>query len=266
MTKNTYIVAALLYTLFSYGQQITFHKNVNYKASTLHQSLNKKRDSLILESKNQQIHIIDIFNKNFSKSIVINSNKAKVDLKFLPIGNFVIQAKIDKKWIIMYLEKSEAIKITASDQKEQNIDYKVSDFKDIETKDKSDGITTSVQNVHDLEEKGLASNITPENTKTNNSSHYYWVVSESNSGFGSSKSMRLEYKDDIAKLISKNKLELKSNVGKNNKLIIYEIYNTSKFMPKQLRNPVYYKTDKSNFFNVIPIYASTNMETSSYNP
>jgi hypothetical protein len=76
--------------------------------------------------------------------------------------------------------------------------------------------------------------------------------------------MRLEYKDDIAKLISKHKLELKSNVGKNNKLIIYEVYNTSKFMPKQLRNPIYYKTEASTFFNVVPIYVSRDEDVSDF--
>ena len=229
MTKNTYILAALLCSSLSYGQQITFHKNVNYRASALLQSLNKDRDSLILECKIKQILKVDIFNEVFSESIDVYSNKTKINLRTLPVGNFVIQAKIDKKWITMYLEKNEDVKIVFSNQKLQDIG-------DI-------GLTPI-----------LVSN---KNIKKENSL-YYWVVSESNSNFGSNKSMRLEYKDDIAKLISKNKLELKSGVGKNNKLIIYEVYNTSKFMPKQLRNPVYYKTEESDFFNVVPIYTSDN--------
>lgn len=86
---------------------------------------------------------------------------------------------------------------------------------------------------------------------------YYWVVTESNSNFGSRKSMRLEHKNDIDKLISKNKLELQSKVGKDNTLIVYAIYNKSKFMNKQFRNPEYYQSkEKSNFFNSEPFYIS----------
>ncbi|MBR9846467.1 MAG: hypothetical protein GYB35_10380 [Algicola sp.] len=70
--------------------------------------------------------------------------------------------------------------------------------------------------------------------------------------------MRLEYKDDIYKLISKNKLELKSNIGKANKLIIYEVYNKSEFMDKQFRNPAYYTTEEaSKFLNTDPLYVSS---------
>jgi len=70
--------------------------------------------------------------------------------------------------------------------------------------------------------------------------------------------MRLEYKEDIDKLISKNKLELKSNVGKANTLIIYEIYNKSEFMEQQFRNSAYYKSaEASEFINTEPLYASS---------
>jgi len=93
---------------------------------------------------------------------------------------------------------------------------------------------------------------------------YYWVVSESNSNFGSTKSMKLEYKEDVAKLISKNKLELKSDIGKDNKLHIYSIYDKSKFMNKQFRNPEYYKSaENSKFFNSEPYYTSNKKETNS---
>lgn len=70
--------------------------------------------------------------------------------------------------------------------------------------------------------------------------------------------MRLEYKEDVEKLISKNKLELKSNVGKANSLIIYEIYNKSEFMEQQFRNSAYYKSaEASKFINTEPLYASS---------
>ncbi|WP_456439616.1 hypothetical protein [Psychroserpens sp.] len=278
MTKNTYILAFLLCSILSYGQQVTFHENTNYRANVLHQSLDEDGKHLLLESKTEQITKVDIFNNDFSEIIDVYSNNTKIDINILPLGNFVIQARIGQKRIIMYLEKSNDVKIAASNQKEvelninnlpsQQISNKISKEKNEDVK-----IASSDQKVENTVNKGvkpstignvvIADNekhayvVSESNkiTKKNNSS-FYWVVSESNSGFGSSKSMRLEYKEDVAKLISKVKLELKSNVGKNNILLVYEVYNRSKFMTKQLRNSVYYKTEKSNFFNVVPIYAS----------
>ena len=229
MNKRLPILLLMISSFFMQGQQITFQKNVNYKASALQQNLNKDRDSLILESKTEQILYVDIFNKDFSKSINVHNNKTKIDLKTLPAGNFVIQARFDKKMIIMSLDKNENVTIASSELLEKNIDHN-----GLAAKDKSNKIVQK------------------------NSSSYYWVVSESNSNFGSSKTMRLEYKGDLDKLITKIKLELNSDVGKNNKLLVYEIYNRSKFMTKQLRNPGYYKSEASELFNVVPFYNSLN--------
>ncbi|WP_033961087.1 hypothetical protein [Psychroserpens jangbogonensis] len=281
MIKNTYFVAFLLCTILSYGQQITFHKNVNHRASLLEQSLNTDRDSLILESKSKQIQKVEIFNKDYSERIDVYSNKTKIDLKTLPEGNFVIQAKLGEKWIVMYLEKNEDLKMTSSNQKKQDLNYGglaskhkpheilFSDQKEQElnyegltSKRKSYEIASSDQNELDIGFEGLTSKHTSNKIAKQNNSAYYWVVSESNSSFGSSKSMRLEYKRDLAKLILKNKLELKSNIGKNNKLLVYEIYNRSQFMTKQTKNPKYYELKKSELFNVVPIYASVGTEES----
>jgi hypothetical protein len=135
----------------------------------------------------------------------------------------------------MYLQKHEDVKIASSDQ------------------------TGKVINTNNLASMRKANLI----EKTENPL-YYWVVSESNSNFGSNKSMKLEYKEDVAKLISKNKLELKSDIGKANKLLVYSVYNKSKFMNKQFRNPDYYKSaENSKFFNTEPFYTSDKKEADS---
>lgn len=231
MPKTSYILAAMLCFVFSYGQDIIFHENVNYRAGTLHQSLDENETNLLLESESEKILQVDIFNNDYSKSIDVYSNKAKIDLTTLPLGNFVIQAKLNEKWIIMYLEKNRDVQIASSEQKAKAIDDKG---------------PPPVPNSEIITKKG--------------DPRFYWVVSESNSSFGSNKSMRLEYKEDVAKLISKTKLELKSKNGKNNKLLVYEIYNRSKFMTEQLRNQEYYKTRNSKIFNVVPVYASLSEE------
>ena len=256
MTKYTYLVAAMLYSILSYGQQITFYKNINYRASLLEQNLNEGRDSLVLKSTGDPIQKVEIFNKNFSKSYDVANHKTKIDLKTLPLGSFVIQARMGEKWIVMSIKKNEEPKIALSGKKEANKEKDI-DYNSVAFEHKSHNISSIDQKAKEIDYKGInPPNLKPDDNLKKKSSIYCWVVSESNSSFGSNKSMRLEYKEDIAKLISKNKLELKSSVGKNNKLLIYEIYNTTKFMPNQLKNPVYYKSEKSEFFNVVPVYAS----------
>lgn len=261
MIKNTYFVAILLCTILSYGQQITFHENTNYRATVLLQSLDDDAKNLLLESKTEEITKIDIFNDDFSEIMDVYSNKAQIDLNTLPIGHFVIQARVGQKRIIMYLEKNEDAKLASSNQDVEIIDKNALTSKQASQtisreKNKDAQVGSSSQKDLELNKKALASQQILKKPDNNKNAAFYWVVSESNSGFGSSKSMRLEYKDDVDKLISKVKLELKSSVGKNNKLLIYEIYNRSKFMSKQLRNSGYYQSETSEFFNVVPIYTS----------
>lgn len=247
MPKITYILAlTMLYSILSYGQEITFHKNVNYRANTLEQSLNKDGNILFLESKTEQIKKVEIFNEDYSESIAVNDNETTIDLKTLPNGNFVIQAKVENQWIIMYLEKNEDTKIASSIEMNKNEDATImSSFqKEKITKDR---VLPTIPNTPKIDK-----------LKTHDNPIFYWVVHESNSSFGSSKTMRLEYKEDVDKLIIKNKLELKSSVGKKNKLIIYEVYDKSAFMNKQFRNPTYYKSaEASKFLNAEPLYASS---------
>jgi hypothetical protein len=225
MNKKLYIsiLILILTTLFAYGQQLLFQKNVNPSAIELLHNLNKEGDSLVLVSKTNPILQVDIFNTDFSEYFNVHSNNTKIDLKTLPIGDYIVQAIVGKKLIVMYLEKRKNVKISISFKEEKTI--------------ASEGESIKI---------GEKENIL-----------YYWVVSESNSNFGSTKTMKLEYKENVDKLISKNKLELKSEIGKNNKLLVYAIYNKSQFMTKQLRNSKYYKlVYDSKVFNVEPFYAS----------
>lgn len=226
MIKKHFTLVLTIFTLFTYGQNIEFQPNINYKAQILEQSLNEDGDSLLLKSNTEDITQVDIFNDNFSTSIDVNGNKTDIDLNDLPKGNFIIQARVEKKRIIMYLEKREDINMTASSLKATD--------KTIKEKAKK--------------------------IKHKKRARYYWIVYERNSGMGSSKSMKLIHKDELSHLIDKNKLELKSETGKNNNLLIYAVYNKNKFMNKQFRNPEYFKSAKTcKSFNSKPIYTTENI-------
>jgi len=229
MFKSFCLLACTLFTVLSWGQNVIFEPNVNYDARELKQNLNKNRDSLILESETI-ISQVDILNNNFLKTIDFNKNRAKIDITALPVGNYIIQARLGKKRIVMYLEKGDPI-------------------------NPFDDILPSISEEEERAERG-PSLMELLNKKSVEKKVLYWVVSESKGSFGSSKTMSLEYEDKVFNLINKNKLELKSKVAKKNTLIVYEVYNLSKFMARQYRNRNYYESKNSEFFNVTPLYSS----------
>ncbi|WP_299227333.1 hypothetical protein [uncultured Psychroserpens sp.] len=237
MFKHFCLQLFMLFTVSLFGQEITFQKNTSYAARKLKliQKLNASGDSLILESEKKQIRQVDILNDTYLESIDVNSNAGKINLKKLPLGNYVVQANLGRHWIVMYLEKKEPINASLTETKVN------------ESKDEN-----VIKNAVILEDNPNEVRF-KENT-------LYWVVYESNSPFSSNKTMGLKYFDEIQDLISKIKLELKSEVGQYNKLFVYEIYNRKKFMKRQLRNRKYYKSKKSKFFNVSPIYTSEEKE------
>lgn len=233
MSKYFYFLSFFLITTLCCGQNISFEANINHKAKSLKQGLNKNGDSLILESTKKPIQQVDIFNDDILESYDVNAHKTKIDLNVLPAGNFIVQARVGKKRIIMSLEKKDGVNIAM-----------------IRLKEKMEN--EHVDSLISIPNRKLKKKIKLKNPI------YYWVVYESNSNFGARKSMKLVYKNELPELIEKNKFETQSKVAQNNSLRIYAIYDKNKFMKKQFRNPKYYKSvKKSKIFNTVPYYDST---------
>lgn len=233
MINKYFTLAFTFFALATYGQQIDFQPNVNYKAQFLEQNIDEKQNYLVLESKAEDIRQVDIFNEDYSESINVNSNKTNIDLNTLPTGNYIIQARVNKKRIVMYLEKTQTMEVVTSEERYEE---------------------KTVNNIRLNQKK--------EKARTEKASSYYWVVIERNSGMGSGKTMKLVHQNELKNLIKKNKLELQTKNGKDNKLLVYELYNKNKFMNKQFRNPEYFKsTETSKHFNTTPIYASKHIDS-----
>ena len=95
------------------------------------------------------------------------------------------------------------------------------------------------------------------------SNKYYWVVLEISNGNSSSKTKKLVRGDLINGLISQNKAEIKTAIGRNNKLTIWEVYDTKKFMKEQLLNRNFVTSETSSkCFNPIPYYTTSKSLTS----
>lgn len=218
------------------GPNIIFEPNINPKAKSLRQGLNKSRDTLKLLSTKLPITQIDIFNKDYLESFDVNSNKTEIALDLLPAGTFLVQARVGRKRIIMSLTKKEGLDLATLRKKEAlALDDDKEDLQEDTTKQKK-----------------------RKKPKKKRKAKYFWVVYESNSNMGSRKSMKLLYKDEVLNLIQKNKYELESGVANDNVLTVYAIYNKNKFMNKQYRNPKFYKTiKKPKLFNPVPFYNSS---------
>ena len=241
---NTKILTSLFMclTIFVYGQNIRLQHNINYEARQLKQNLNQLGDSLLLESINT-IRQVDIFNKDYSETFNVEGNKTEIDLKKLPIGNFIIKVRMGRKHIVMYLEKTDDKKLKALNKNARN-NIMITANEDLNFKTNNASLVKAVDNI-------------PAKLK----SSYYWVVYECNSNFGSSKTMKLVDKRKVEKLIVRNKLERKSKNGKHNKLYVYEVFNVSEFMDKQSKNPQFYmSSNDSSLFNIMPFYDTLNQE------
>ncbi|WP_179020921.1 hypothetical protein [Winogradskyella forsetii] len=231
--------------MFSYGQDIIFEKNDNRAARALEHNLNKNKDSLIFKSE-KIITQVDIFNDHYMSSVEVNNNESKIDIANLPSGRFIVQARLGRKRIIMYLVKEQSLV--------QNLD--ITDINmntGSEIASAEDGNKNIVKSSKKVKAKSTK--------KSERLPESYWVVYEKNTHSGSSKTMSIANEDEVARMISRNQLELSTEIAKDNTLLVYEIYNTGKFMRKQLRKPGYFKSSKSRFFNVVPYYKSQNLNT-----
>ena len=236
MIKSYYLLLLLkLSTIFSFGQQITFEKNISYASQKLNfiQKLNKTGDSLILETDSEKIKQVDILNDDYLETINLDSTKGKINLKNLAIGNYVIQARIGKHWIVMYMEKTENIETNPKQI--------------LAIKDEDPDVTIPLPKLNS-DETIFKNNI------------LYWVVYETNSSFSSGKIMSFKNVNEVQVLINKIELELKSDIGKYNKLSVYEIYDKPNFIRKQFNNQTYYKSKESELFNVLPIFNSDDLK------
>lgn len=246
--KNAY---TLLFFLFSFtltfGQNITLLKNYNPKAQELKHNLNKTKDSLILGCE-KTIVKVDIFNEDYEKTILVENINTIIPLEDLPIGKFIVEASLNNKIITMNLIKYNNYKVpTSSDRKEVASGKEMMLDETLNTIKKSPNM--SVEYIFTL---GKTKKSIDKKKK------FYWTITKTSNEIGSSKIMKLANQDSVDRMILKNKSERNSPLGKENELIVWEVYNTSKFMKHQTNNPDYVYTASSEIFNTTPYYSTEN--------
>lgn len=248
MAIKLYTLLMLVSTLIGYGQNVTLLKNFNPKVKELKHNLNDSRDSLslICESK---IVKVDIFNEDYEESFEVEDFRSLIPLQDLPTGKFVVDVQLVDKIVEMHIIKHHNL--------EQDNDNTLNKNDIIEDNDMILGEESNVvKNSPEISVEFLLSG-SKRKKSVNKKQKFYWIVLEVCNGSNSYKSMRLVNESVAEKMISKNKLESKTNYGKLNKLTVWEIYDSSKFMQKQVADPNYIYSTSSDFFNVAPYYTST---------
>jgi len=98
--------------------------------------------------------------------------------------------------------------------------------------------------------------ITAKNVQ-NNSGHKvveaYWVEYQANNPQSSSKLRRLADEALVDKMISKINLDKRTKAGKHNELIIWEVYNTTKFLKYKMKNKNNLSSEAA-CFNAVPFF------------
>lgn len=246
MMKAIYSILILLITLTIEGQNINLIKNTHPKARELKHTLNTTRDSLILDSE-KTILQVEIFNEDYENLSAVEDNGVRISLKDLPVGKFVVEAKLTDRIIVMDL-----IKYSNTNNLALNKDEDVGGI-GMMLDEQLNLVKTAPNNSIEF----ILTRHKP-NRKTAKEKKYYWTVMRVNNGMTTNKTMRLADQKTVDEMILKHKLELKTSIGRRNELLILEIYDKSKFIESQVANPNYINSYTSEYFNVTPYYSSQN--------
>ncbi|MFP4846968.1 hypothetical protein [Winogradskyella sp. PE311] len=234
MNKGVTILL-LFFAICTYGQKSTLIQNIDYRAKGLNHSLNKTGDSLILES-DETIFKVQIFNSQFDKEFLVSNHKIKIPLHNIPVGRFVTEVKLPGKLVLITLIRHQPFINAYFDHANVNTTPKQATV--------VEQVVSLTQNKGNTEQINL-----PKRTV-----RFYWIVNHINKGHSSSKIMRLGEREIVERMIEQNKIDLKTKAGRRNKLTIWEVYDTSKFMRFKMRNSDYANAQNVDFFNTTPFY------------
>ena len=224
-----YFISLLLFLFFCYGyaQRIKLEPNVNPNASELKHWLNNSGDSLFLKS-DYKIYSVEFINPTADYKKLYNTydNEVKLPLDDIPFGRLVISVKLNKKYIVFNVVKTEEVK--------KNY-IPITDLLNKKTLNSDTLITSSPT----FKRKPL---------------RMYWAIHSVDKNLGTYSTSELIDEKRKDYLIRKNKADLKSYTGSDNRLVIWEVYDVEQFMTyKRISNGFLVR---SVGFNPEPIYIS----------
>ena len=251
MIKKIWTLLFLFSVAISLGQDIILQKNTHPKTKELKHNLNQTRDTLIMGCESS-IFKVEIFNEDYEKIIIVENIEAHIPLNDLPAGRFVVEAQLSNKIVVMHLVRRDNL----DDAPNSNLTLIEKELADAQNMGMVGEKNTQGNASHHSIEFLLSGRKSKQVSNTNQK--YYWTLAIVNTGDTSSRTMHLANQKTVDKMISKHKLEIKTFNARNNELIIWEVYDKTKFLEQQFSNPDYINSSVSNFFDVSPYYTLQN--------
>jgi hypothetical protein len=195
---------------------------------------------------------VEIFNEDYEKIIIVENIVAHIPLNDLPSGRFVVEVQLSNKIVVMHLVRRDNM----DDAPNSNLTLGEKELAEANTMDLT-GDQNIKSNVSHHRIEFLLSGRKPKPVSNKNQKSY-WTLAIVNTGDTSSRTMQLANQKTADKMISKHKLEIKTFNARRNELIIWEVFDKTKFLEQQFANPDYINSSVSNFFDVSPYYTLKN--------
>ncbi|WP_299101854.1 hypothetical protein [uncultured Winogradskyella sp.] len=241
----------LLLTSFVYGQKSTLFQNKNSRALELKHELNKTNDSLILKC-DRTIFEVVFFNDDFERVVRVRKKEAKIAITDLPVGQYIIETLLRDKLIVLTLVRNEEFKLPKQDiianvVKQEEKKPTPSQLLNRETiTKKSDLAVAGKKAVRTVE------------VKRKQSTALYWIEYKINTGQNTLKTEKFGDQATIDQMIRKIEIDKKTKTGRLNELIVWKVFDSSKFLKHRRANKNNYSTTASDSYNTEPYYKEVN--------
>ncbi|EDP72286.1 hypothetical protein FBALC1_14332 [Flavobacteriales bacterium ALC-1] len=275
----------LLLTTLSYCQKSTLLQNVNIRAKELKHHLNKTEDSLILVGE-RTIYKVEIFNKDFERTIIVKDSKVKIPLKDIPVGRFVVEAVLPDRLVVITLLRNESLnqplnrpmprrkislfgdaplaaakpKITP---KKKAVEPKIAEVvkkANVTIKKPTVAIKKAMvidATVIDIKRKAIRKKSAVIDNASEDSNERiiqsYWIVYKTNNRHSSGRQMRFGDEAMVNKMISHINLDRRTIAGRDNELIVWEVYDVSAFLKYKMRHSEDF-SKQAECFNAVPYF------------
>ncbi|NRD19400.1 hypothetical protein HNV08_05020 [Winogradskyella eckloniae] len=250
-----FTIVFLLLISIAYGQKSTLVKNINARAQELEHSLNKAEDSIFFKC-GRTIFEVVLFKEDFERVVRVRKNEAKIPIADLPIGKYIVEILLRDKLIVLTLIRHEIIDVpsneilTTADQPSELLGG--------ENKTKTTKLAVAGKKAPPKKIiKKAKKRPVKKPVITSSPTILYWVEYKINTGQNTLKTQKFGDQNTIDQMIRKIEVDKKTKTGRLNELIVWRVFDTSKFIEHRKANKTNYHALPSESFNTEPYYKTT---------
>lgn len=264
----------VLMTSLVFGQKSELFQNINARAHELKHHLNETGDSLVFKCERTIFEVV-IYNDDFQRFIRVMNSEVVIPIADIPQGKYVVEALLKDKLIVMTLlrhqsfdlpdappmlvdntnlfgkkviEKKLAVVIPKAKLKSKSIGKdKFANKTDLAVAGKkAKPIARRVKKREPKPEEQIIS--------TKKVIAKYWVVYKINKGTSTEKIQKIADQEAVDRMIRKIEIDMKTKAGRLNELIVWTVYDASKFVKHKRKNRSDFMNIASESFKIEPYY------------